>query len=413
MDENYKVITPENPEFKTERADAQAREGRGFGFPRTLLLVCLAALLGGSTLGGGIGAGLILANRRVPEQVETVFVSEPAAEYAFVESEITTLPISVKTKSFSEVIKSVSESVVSINVTSMYGGWQGMNREIEGSGSGFIFEIDDEKVYIATNCHVVENATSISVSLDDMESVKARVIGEDRQSDLAVISVEKAELDALGIPYSAVVFGDSDKTEVGDQVVAIGNSLGGGQTATYGIISAVNRKITVENLTLNVMQTDAAINMGNSGGPLVNSEGEVIGINTAKTFSTGAEGMGFCIPINDAVGILEQLRFEGSVKKPYIGILGPINIDEAAMGMYNLSSTGVLVTAVDEESGAGRAGLQQWDLIVGFNGGEINGLHDLLEAIKLFKPGETISLQINRGGNVSDFEVVLGEMPEQ
>jgi serine protease Do len=375
-------------------------------FGRTVLLVVLAAALGGGTLGAGYGAGTAAANHFLPDKA--IASEEQPSNYQMM-AETGVIPINVQVSDFSGIVKQVSESVVSINVTAIaYNSLFRQSYPTEGAGSGIIFKVEDDKVFIATNNHVVENVESITISLDDNEQVEAKLIGLNPQSDLAVLSVNKADLDALGVPYRAATFGDSDAMEVGAQVVAIGNSMGEGQIATSGIISAINKQITIEGKTLDVLQTDAAINPGNSGGPLVNIAGEVIGINTAKLFAANAEGMGYSIPTNAALATLEELRVTGTVAKPYLGILEPRTIDESIKELFNLPSTGVLVSSVDESSNAYAAGLQMRDLVVGFNGTEITSVADLQEALAACKVGDEVTLTVYRGGDQHIIKVVLG-----
>ena len=389
--------------MKTKKA---RKPSSGPGFWRVFLIVVLSVLLGGLTIGGGIGLGLTIGRGLFQRQANVVY-EDPNELLDFTETEITYIPINVKKASFSHIISEVTDSVVSISTRSRDDRFGG-----QGSGSGFIFAIDDDYVYIATSFHVIENSVGLDVSLDDEEMAPAFIIGTDPPSDMAVIGVAKPDMDALNATYKAAAFGDSSLMQVGDQVVAIGNSMGIGQTVTYGIISALNKQITVEGKNFNVMQTDAAINRGNSGGPLINAKGEVIGINMAKSYSPDVEGMGFCIPINDAADILESLRLHGLVRKSYIGILEIITIDEVLKETFNLPSTGVLARGIDPSSGAGAAGLLPFDLIVGFNDIEINSINELAKAMESVKIGDEIVLAIYRNGELMTFAVTLGELVE-
>ncbi|MDR1664734.1 MAG: trypsin-like peptidase domain-containing protein [Clostridiales bacterium] len=396
------VIEPEAP-VKPAR---EAKPKKGFGFKRTIALVCLSVVLGAGTLGGGVGAGIMLTRHFLPEKTQT-----PGAEawpvFSYGENDVNVVPMEVKLTSFSELVKDVAQSVVSINVTGTAQGLFGI-AESQGAGSGFIYDIDEEYVYVATNNHVVAGMSSVNISLDDKETVEAKIVGLDSPSDLAVIAALKKDVDALGIPYKAAKLGDSSLLAMGDQVIAMGNSLGAGQIVTYGIISAVNKQVNVEGKKLDVMRTDAAINMGNSGGPLVNSNGEVIGINTVKFFGDGIEAMGYSIPINNAKEILEGLRVDGVIRKPYIGILKPQTVNESVMAQYNLPSTGVLVSGVDENSGAAEAGLEPWDLIVGLNGEKIASAEDLAAKISTAQVGDEVRLEVYRNNEKLELTVVLG-----
>ena len=290
--------------------------------------------------------------------------------------------------------------------------WFGGTRVAEGAGSGFIFAADDKAVYIATNNHVIENVQAVSISLDDDESVEATIVGRDTDSDLAVLTVPKTVMDSLNVPYKAAKTGDSDSTAVGDSVVAIGNAMGEGQTATSGIISATNREITVDNRTLAVMQTDAAINRGNSGGPLVNADGEVIGINTAKLYASGVEGMGYSLPINEAMKILNDLLSDGIIEKPFIGITY-LPIDEAVKDVWNLPSLGVIIRSVTEGGPAHEAGLAERDIIVALNEKTIITDGDLRNALSESKVGDTVKIAVYRGDERMEFTVKIGNMNER
>jgi serine protease Do len=305
--------------------------------------------------------------------------------------------ISVDPNGIASIVKNVANSVVSVNLTIESQNFFGQTGETDGAGSGIIYAEDNDKVYIATNNHVIEDADKVTVSLDDKTQVEAHFVGSDEQSDLAMIYVNKADLDKTGVHYTVASFGDSSKLEVGDEVIAIGNAMGEGKTATSGIISAINKQITVDGKTLDVLQTDAAINPGNSGGALVDSDGDIIGINTAKLSSSQVEGMGYSIPSNVAKPILDNLKTNGSVQKPYLGIQGT-SITAQMKDMYNLPSLGVYVVAVTQGSGAEAAGLQPTDIIVGYDNTQINSMDDLSACLAKAKIGDKVTLYIYRNG---------------
>jgi len=309
------------------------------------------------------------------------------------------------------VVNAVKDSVVSINLTATQTNM--FNQQIQGAaaGSGIIFGQDNTKLYVVTNNHVISGATKCTISLDDSTQVPAHYVGSDTQADLAVIAVLKSDMTSAGVTnYKVATFGDSSKMQVGDLVVAIGNALGEGKTATMGIVSAIDKNIDVENRNLNVMQTDAAINPGNSGGALVNAGGEIIGINTAKLAETGVEGMGYSIPTNEAKSIVDDIMKNGDVQQPYLGIQGT-DITQDMMNMYNMPSTGVYVVAVTDGSGAAKAGLQKGDLIVGFNSTKITSMADLQAALKTVKVGSTVQLHIYQGSDIPmTLKVTIGNM---
>lgn len=258
--------------------------------------------------------------------------------------------------------------------------------EQEGYGSGIIISEDG---YIVTNAHVVANAEELFVILQGGEEVKARLVGADEHSDVAVIKIDKTDL-------PVAVLGDSDKVRPGELAVAIGNPLGHdlSGTITAGVISAVNRRLLIDDRYLDLIQTDAAINPGNSGGPLVNSRGEVIGMNTLK--ATGAEGMGFAIPTNVILPLVEQIKETGQVERPWIGIMShELTEQEATEHDF---PRGILVRAVVQDSPASQAGIRPGDIITGMDGKPIETFADLREIIELRKVGDRVEIQVWREG---------------
>lgn len=275
----------------------------------------------------------------------------------------------------------------------------------QGTGSGVIF---DANGYIATNNHVVENAKEIVVSLSDGRVLPGRVLGADPATDLAVVKV-----DATGLP--AATLGDSDSLLVGEPAIAIGNPLGlefkGSVTA--GVISALNRSIEIGERKFKLIQTDAAINPGNSGGALVNADGVVIGINSAKISVAGVEGIGFSIPINIARPILQALIEKGHVVRPYLGV-GVLDRNTAAAYGYDLSiDKGVYLVQVVQSGPAGKAGLKEGDIILKIGDVDINSVADLRGAVDAQAVGSTVSVSIIRKGNQYNVNVLLEEMPSQ
>ena len=274
-------------------------------------------------------------------------------------------------------------------------------QERHSLGSGFIISSDG---YVLTNHHVIAGAQKIMVRLTDGKSYKAKVIGKDSKLDLALLKI-----DAKGL--HPVKLGDSDKSRVGDWVIAIGNPFGLGQTVTAGIVSAKGRVIG-EGPYDDFIQTDAAINPGNSGGPLFNVKGEVIGINTAiYTRSGGNNGIGFAIPINLAKDVLNQLRTTGHVRRALLGV-GITNIDEDTMKALGLESQkGALVSQVQAGSAADKAGIRPSDVIVMFNGHPIRKAHDLPFLVASSAPGSKATVGLIRNGKPLTLTVTLGKMP--
>ncbi len=305
-----------------------------------------------------------------------------------------------------KVLPSIVGIKVEYTVNSSYYGL-GFSQNAAASGSGVIISKDG---YILTNNHVVNTsanssfyqvsqANKITVTLyNSEENIEAKLVGTDERTDLAVIKIEKDDL-------PAATLGDSDSLKVGEFAMAIGNPLGMESTVTAGIISALNRTITSDGVTYHVLQTDAAINSGNSGGALVNSKGEVIGINTLKLSS--GEGIGFAIPINSTKEISEQLITQGKVKRPFVGISGR-NIDEETAKKYNLVE-GIYIISVEEFSAAEKAGLKTYDIITEFDGKQVKTMDELNEIKNTHNIGDTVKMKVFRNGETIDVELTLGE----
>lgn len=298
----------------------------------------------------------------------------------------------------------------------MYGNAQSAAQEVSAAGSGIVMSSDG---YIVTNAHVIYDteseykmgkATSVSVIMGENhdEEYEAEIVGYDIQTDLAVLKIDAEDL----MPAE---FGNSDDLQVGELVVAIGNPLGFELygTTTCGIVSAKNREVQLEDRTMTLIQTDAAINSGNSGGMLLNSCGQVIGINSLKMSASygeaSVEGLGFAIPINDAAEIIASLINDGYVAgRPLLGITGTTITEEMA-DMYHLPQ-GVYVYSVSENSAAG---LQQGDVITAINGTEITTMEELNEQKNLHKAGETVTLRISRDGESLEVQVTLQESKQE
>lgn len=270
----------------------------------------------------------------------------------------------------------------------------------QGTGSGVLISDDG---YIVTNYHVIEGATKLNVTLSTGSSYEAKVIGADSESDLALIKID-------GKDFPSAVFGDSSKVTVGDRAIAIGNPLGRELmgTVTQGIVSAVNRNVKVDNRTMTLIQTDAAINSGNSGGALINAYGEVIGINSVKLAASGVEGLGFAIPSNTVSSVVSDLKSYGYVKgKLSIGISGE-NVTEKMARYYDLP-VGFYIHEVFQGSGAQKAGLQPGDIIVKCDGTLVETIDDINEIKKTHKVGDVMKIQVVRNGENMSFDVVLQE----
>ena len=296
------------------------------------------------------------------------------------------------------------------SLMSMFGGVQ--NSTATATGSGIIISEDG---YILTNNHVVSSsssesyysvseATKLTVTLfNDETEYEAKVVGTDEQTDLAVIKIDKT-----GLPKAE--FADSDSIKVGEFAMAVGNPLGMESSITCGVISAVNRKITdTDGKSYTLIQTDAAINAGNSGGALVNSQGQVIGVNTLKLQGEGIEGMGFAIPINSTEDITSQLIEYSKVRRPYIGITG-MDLDEKTAKANNLV-VGIYVKAIDDFSAAEKAGIKIGDVIVGADGKKVSTMDELTEIKNSHQIGDEMKIKVNRDGEERELTVKLEEQP--
>ncbi len=310
------------------------------------------------------------------------------------------------------VAKKVMPSIVGIKVEYVANSVFGRSQTASASGSGIIISEDG---YILTNNHIVnssssssyyelEKANKVTVTLyNDETSYDATIVGTDAQTDLAVLKIEKTGL-------TAAELGDSDSIQVGEWAMAIGNPLGLDNSVTGGMISAVNRSVTDDDgKTFILIQTDAAINSGNSGGALVNSKGQVIGVNTLKIQATGVEGMGFAIPINSTKDIYSQLIQYSKVKRPYIGISG-IDLDEKT-ATYNKLVVGIYVKEVEDFSAAQKADVKAGDVIIEADGKKITTMNELNEIKNSHKIGDELKIKINRNGEEKELKLTLGEQP--
>lgn len=336
----------------------------------------------------------------------------------------TAVSTAVTVTDVSDIVENVMPAIVSITSMSQVEvyNWFGQSQSYEtpSAGSGIIVAENDAHLYIVTNNHVVQNATSLTISFVDDQMVTAEIKGTDPSSDLAVVSVAKSEMTAetLGVIKIATL-GDSDTLRVGESAIAIGNALGYGQSVTTGVISALNREVTTTDantgasITNELVQTDAAINPGNSGGALLNMNGEVIGINSVKYSDTQVEGMGYAIPINTADPIINDLITREKVseaKSAYLGISG-VDVTSELARSYNMPK-GVYIAQVQEGSAAAAAGLQVGDIITKFDGKQITSMAELKDLLQYYEAGATVEIVVqygDRGGYVEEtVNVTLG-----
>ena len=336
-------------------------------------------------------------------------------------AKLTTSSSSTGTSDIATIAKNAMPSIVSITnmsvqeVQSFFGGTQ--QQESTSVGSGIIIGQTDSELLILTNNHVVEGNEKLTVSFVDNESVEANVKGTDSTKDLAVVAVKISDVkDSTMDEIAVATMGDSSKLEVGEQVIAIGNALGYGQSVTSGIVSATERTLDgYEGGTL--IQTDAAINPGNSGGALLNSNGEVIGINTAKVATDSVEGMGYAIPISDASDTIQNLMNQetktkvSEAEQGYLGIQG-VDVSDESAKMYNMP-TGVYISDVVKNVGAQQAGLTKGSVITGLEGTTISDMNSLKEQLQYYRVGDKVKVTVQVPGNNGEYtektvEVTLG-----
>ena len=398
---NYNV-TPPQPEKKSG------------GGKRIIAIAIVCALLGG--VGGGAAVGMALRGGNATEATtvedDEATVQNNEAESSDAEEvngNINSTVIDVKTNSQTtnmtpqDVYEQYVNAVVAISNEGTTTNVFGQVSETASSGSGFIISEDG---YIVTNNHVVEGAQKLTVTMTNGEEYDATVIGADEENDVALIKI-----DATGLP--TVSIGDSDSIEVGQQVCAIGNPLGElTNTLTVGYVSALDREINENGTPINMFQTDCAINSGNSGGPIFDMHGNVVGITTAKYSSSGSsyaasiEGIGFCIPVNDAMDIVSDLLEYGYVKgRPSLGITCQA-ISSTVTQYYNLP-TGIYVNSVEADSASDKAGIQQGDIITAVDGTEVQSVTDFKALLKNYTAGDTAILSIYRSSTAESLDISI------
>ena len=317
---------------------------------------------------------------------------------------------STSSNDLSGVSKNVMPSIVSITgkfeTTSQSWFGQTQSSESEGVGSGIIIGKKDGKILIVTNNHVVADAKSLSVGFVDGKSASATIRGTDSDADLAVVEVDTKNMKSSTLKKIAVItLGDSSKLQTGERAIAIGNALGYGQSVTGGYISALNRQVQLTDKTMTLIQTDAAINPGNSGGALLNSKGELIGINTVKYSSEDVEGMGYAIPINTARPIINKLiknEATSESEQAYLGVSGQ-TIDSSMASQFDMPS-GVYVQQVIKSSPAQKAGISAGDVIVSFNGSNVSTMDGLKEKISNLKAGKKVKVVVKRQNQMGTYE---------
>ncbi|MEE0059997.1 MAG: trypsin-like peptidase domain-containing protein [Acutalibacteraceae bacterium] len=395
------------------------KNGMGKSLLKAIVIALCFGLVAGSTMVGVNYAGGKLLG------------SSSAASKNDKESTIkSTAPVvnnsgaSTVTSDVSKVVTSVMPAMVSINIKSTatyndpyssffgfgfgFGGGNGYEYETESSGSGIIISENEKELLIVTNNHVVEGANEISVCFADEKTSSATIKGTDPDYDLAVISVKLSDISEETKGNIAIAtLGDSETLQLGQPAIAIGNALGYGQSVTVGYISALEREVQMTDKTMTLIQTDAAINPGNSGGALIDTNGSVIGINSAKYSDTNVEGMGYAIPISDASPIIDGLINQSSISKSeqaYLGILGN-DVTDSYSQAFGLP-TGVYVSKVNNSSPAEKAGIQAGDIIVEFDGAPLSTMDSLQSRIKSHKAGDEVEVKLKRQQRNGDYKDV-------
>ena len=398
-------VYPAQPQQAQPPKPKKKKKFNGGRVARSVVALVLAAAMGFA--GGFVGAKYGGSGKVVIQQAAPSAASDSSTGSSGADSTITAASSSGSSLTTEQVADMVSPSVVVITteqVVYSQWSWYGQSQVESGAGSGVIISSDG---YILTCAHVVDGASTITVTIDDKDYT-ATLVGEDTTSDVAVIKI-----DATGLTPATV--GDSDSLKVGQSVMAVGNPLGElGGTVTGGMISALNRSVTIQGTsstnTMSLIQMDASVSPGNSGGGLFNMSGELIGIVNAKSSSSDAEGLGFAIPINDAIKVAQQLLENGYVTgRPYLGItyLGVEDAQTAAQ--LGVNAYGVYVVEVVKGGPAERAGLQSGDRIVSIDGTEIASKDDLGTLMQKHAAGDTLNITIARNGQMQTVSVTLGE----
>ena len=365
-----------------------------------------AAKLVASAVAFGLIAGLVMQG--VTYGFSKAGIGNGATQLATTKT--TSSSSSTSSEDLSGVSSNVMPSIVSITgkfeTTSQSWFGQTQSSESEGVGSGIIIGKKDGKILIATNNHVVVDAKSLSVGFVDGKSASATIRGTDSDADLAVVEVNTKDMKASTLKKIAVItLGDSSKLKTGERAIAIGNALGYGQSVTGGYISALNRQVQLTDKTMTLIQTDAAINPGNSGGALLNSKGELIGINTVKYSSEDVEGMGYAIPINTAKPIINKLiknEATSESEQAYLGVSGQ-TIDSSMASQFDMPS-GVYVQQVIKSSPAQEAGISAGDVIVSIDGSSVSTMDGLKEKISNLKAGKKVKIVVKRQNQMGTYE---------
>ena len=402
-DSNYYSNIPPEPDKRRRKRknDDNNKNGSGIG-TKIAKLVASAAIFG--LVAGTCFVGVsVVKDKFYPSTADKIETTSGTTS----SKKETSSGSSSNSQNVASVVNEVMPSVVSITSTIQSSNYYGFGtQESEGAGSGFIIAKTKDSLMIATNNHVVSDATSLTVGFVDDTTAKATVVGTDSSADLAVISVKIKDIkDSTASKIKVATLGSSDDLKVGEEVVAIGNALGYGQSVTTGVVSAKNREVSLTDGTMNLLQTDAAINPGNSGGVLINMDGQVVGINNAKLEDTSVEGMGYAIPITRAKTILTDLMNAGSVSTKDAAFLGVVgrDINESYSSALGIPS-GIYVSQVVSGSPAEKAGISAGDVIVKFEGNNVSTMSGLKEKLAIKKANTKVKITFKRANQSGTYE---------
>lgn len=424
MDNQYNYYRPDSDENR----GAGNQQGFGAGpqkDPRTSkpkkgYMKKVALVVGAAVLFGAVGGVTMQGTSYLTGKLLGKNTKSTVGTTKTVSNAKLTTSTSTVTSDVSDIVENTLPSIVSITnmsvqeVQNFFGGIS--QQESESAGSGIIISQNDSELLVVTNNHVVEGSDTLTVTFNDGNSVEAQIKGTDSARDLAVVAVplDKISDDTMNA-IKVATLGDSDSLKVGEPAIAIGNALGYGQSVTTGIVSATGR--TIDGFDGEYIQTDAAINPGNSGGALLNSNGEVIGINTAKVATDSVEGMGYAIPISDASDTIQNLMNQetktkvSEAEQGYLGIQG-VDVSDESAKMYNMP-TGVYISDVVKNGGAQQAGLTKGSVITGLEGTTISDMNSLKEQLQYYRVGDKVKVTVQVPGNNGEYtektvEVTLG-----
>lgn len=414
---NYYNPGPDDQNIWSEQPTEEPPKKKKGGNSKKWLSIVSGGLVFGIVACAAFQAGNIIVDRVTGGEAKEVRQTSTTTQLNQTSSTVTS--------DVSGIVEQAMPSIVSITnmsiqeVQNFFG--QTQEQESESLGSGIIIQQSDTELLIATNNHVVEGADTLTVTFVDEENVEANIKGTDPSKDLAIVAVPLESIkDSTMETIAIATLGDSNEVQVGEPAIAIGNALGYGQSVTTGIISATNRQIDMDGFDSELIQTDAAINPGNSGGALLNANGAVIGINTAKINSSVAEGMGYAIPISDASEVLTNLMNRETRERVsdeargYLGITGQ-DVSSDIGEAYNMP-TGVYISEVTKGSGAEQAGLSRGSIITGMEGVTIDSMETLQDQLSYYAVGETVELTIQVPASGGEYEeqtvsVTLGANP--